>query len=324
MEAKKSKKIVVLATGGTIAGLASSVSRPQQYKAGQVAIGSLLSAIPKDFIDQHQIDISAEQIVQIDSKDMQESVWRALATRLWHHLNQPEVDGVVITHGSDTLEETAYFLQAVFQPNKPVVLTCAMRPANAPDADGPANLRDALLVATHSELHGVLVACGGSVHAGHRVQKIQSHDLKPFVSLDGPLARFVDGKFQILRAALTCKNPWPMPTALEALQMQDWPRVEVVLNHAGAQGENVRDMLQSSRPPKGLVVAGTGNGTVHQGLEKALKEAQAQGVRVLRTTRCALGQVQALPEDVFDSVPDMTPVQARVGLQLALIKEALA
>ncbi len=323
MEAKKSKKIVVLATGGTIAGLASSVSQPQHYKAGQVAIESLLSAVPNDFIDQHQMAISAEQIAQIDSKDMQELVWQALATRLWHHLNQPEVDGVVITHGSDTLEETAYFLQAVFQPTKPVVLTCAMRPANALDADGPANLRDALLLATHSELQGVLVSCGGSVHAGHRVQKIQSHDLKPFVSFDGPLARLVNGKFQLLRAVLPSKHPWPMPTAPEVLQTQDWPRVELVLNHAGAQGENVRDMLQSSRPPKGLVVAGTGNGTVHQGLEQALKEAQAQGVRVLRTTRCALGQVQALPDDVFDSVPDMTPVQARVGLQLALIKEAL-
>jgi L-asparaginase len=323
MEEKKGKKIVVLATGGTIAGLANSVSRPQQYQAGLVPVASLLSAVPKDFIDQHQIAISAEQIAQIDSKDMQESVWLALAKRLWHHLNQPDVDGVVITHGSDTLEETAYFLQAVFQPNKPVVLTCAMRPANAPEADGPANLRDALLVAAHSDLHGVLVTCGGSVHAGHRVQKIQSHDLKPFVSQEGPLARLVAGKFQILRPVPSAEYPWPMPTAPEVLQTQDWPRVELVLNHAGAQGENVRDMLQSSRPPKGLVVAGTGNGTVHQGLERALKEAQSQGVRVVRTTRCALGQVQALPDDVFASVSDMTPVQVRVGLQLALIKEAL-
>ncbi len=323
MEVKKSKKIVVLATGGTIAGLASSASRPQQYQAGLVPVASLLSAVPKDFIDRHHLTITAEQIAQIDSKDMQESVWQALATRLWHHLNHPDVDGVVITHGSDTLEETAYFLQAVFQPKKPVVLTCAMRPANAPDADGPANLRDALLVAANADLYGVLVACGGSVHAGHRVQKIQSHDLKPFVSLDGPLARLVAGKFQILRPVPSAEYPWPMPTAPEVLQIQDWPRVELVLNHAGAQGENVRDMLQSSRPPKGLVVAGTGNGTVHQGLEKALKEAQAQGVRVLRTTRCALGQVEALPDDVFASVSDMTPVQARVGLQLALLKEAI-
>ena len=323
MKAKKSKKIVVLATGGTIAGLASNVLRPQQYQAGRVPVASLVSAIPRDFLDQHRISISAEQIAQIDSKDMQESVWQALAARLWHHLNQPEVDGVVITHGSDTLEETAYFLQMVFQPNKPVVLTCAMRPANAPDADGPANLQDALWVAAHSGLHGVLVACGGSVHAGHRVQKIQSHDLKPFASLDGPLARFVEGKFQTLRTMPSVEQPWPMPTALEVLQIQEWPRVELVLNHAGAQGENVRDMLQSSRPPKGLVVAGTGNGTVHQGLEKVLKQAQTQGIRVLRTTRCALGQVQALPDDVLASAPDMTPVQARVALQLAVIKEAL-
>jgi L-asparaginase len=323
MDAKKDKKIVVLATGGTIAGLAISDSQPQHYQAGLLPVATLLSAIPKDFIEQHQLSIAAEQIAQIDSKDMQETVWHALATRLWYHLNQPEVDGVVITHGSDTLEETAYFLQAVFQPSKPVVLTCAMRPANAPDADGPANLRDALLVAAQPDLNGVLVVCGGSVHAGHRVQKIQNHDLKPFASQEGPLARLVLGKFQILRPVTSAEYPWPMPTAAEVLQTQDWPRVELVLNHAGAHGENVRDMLQSSRPPKGIVVAGTGNGTVHQGLEKVLKEAQSQGVRVLRTTRCALGQVQALPDDVLASVPDMTPVQARVSLQLALIKQAL-
>jgi L-asparaginase len=324
MEARKVKKIVVLATGGTIAGLASSLSRPEHYQAAQVPVASLLSAIPKDFIEQHQLAIAAEQIAQIDSKDMQETVWQALAARLSHHLSQDDVDGVVITHGSDTLEETAYFLQAVFQPSKPVVLTCAMRAANAPDADGPGNLRDALWVAAHSGLQGVLVACGGSVHAGHRVQKIQSHDLKPFVSLDGPLARVVSGKLQTLRQMPRAEYSWPMPTAAEILQIQAWPRVELVFSHAGAQGDNVRDMLLSSRPPKGLVVAGTGNGTVHQGLEKALKEAQTQGVRVLRTTRCALGHVQALPDDVLDSVPDMTPAQARVGLQLALIKEALA
>jgi L-asparaginase len=323
MDAKKGKKIVVLATGGTIAGLASNISRPQQYQAGMVSVASLVSAISKDFIDRHQLNIESEQVAQLDSKDMQESVWQALAKRLWHHLSQSEVDGVVITHGSDTLEETAYFLQAVFQPSKPVVLTCAMRPANATDADGPANLQDALLVAAHSDLHGVLVACGGSVHAGHRVQKIQSHDLKPFVSLDGPLMRLVAGKFHFLRPAPSAQYPWPMPTVKEVLQTEDWPRVELVLNHAGAQGENVRDMLQSSRPPKGLVVVGTGNGTVHQGLEKALKVAQSKGVRVIRTTRCALGQVEALPEDVLPSVPDMTAVQARVGLQLALLKEAL-
>ena len=324
MEAKKGKKIVVLATGGTIAGLASHVSRPHHYLAGVVPVASLVSAIPSGFLDDHQLTIAAEQIAQIDSKDMQETVWQALATRLLHHLSQPDVDGIVITHGSDTLEETAYFLQAVFQPTKPVVLTCAMRPANAPDADGPANLRDALLVSAHSGLHGVLVSCGGSVHAGHRVQKIQSHDLKPFVSTDGPLARLVAGKFQVLRPVPSAEFPWPMPTPMQVLQTKAWPRVEVVLNHAGAQGENVRDMMQSSRPPQGLVVAGTGNGTVHQGLEKALKEAQAQGARVVRTSRCALGQVMALPDDALASVSDMTPVQARVGLQLALLKENAA
>lgn len=319
MTAKKRKKIVVLATGGTIAGLAAQVVQPQYYQAGMVPIASLLTGVPDEFLQAHALAITSEEIAQIDSKDMQESVWQALSARLQHHLAQADVHGVVITHGSDTLEETAYFLQAVFQPSKPVVLTCAMRPANAPDSDGPANLCDALLVAAQSTLQGVLVSCGGSVHAGHQIQKIQSHDLKPFVSTAGPVARVSADNVHTLRAFPAPSYPWAMPTTTEVVQAEAWPRVEIVLNHAGAKGDNVRDMLHAKRPPQGIVVAGTGNGTLHQGLAKVLKEAQDKGVWVVRTTRCALGHVEALPNDVLPSVPDMTAAQARVGLQLALL-----
>ena len=321
MEAKKQKKIVVLATGGTIAGLAHDALKPQRYQAGVVPVRTLIGAISNDFIESHGLSIEAEQIAQIDSKDMQESVWQALSARLMHHLAQTEVHGVVITHGSDTLEETAFFLQAVFQPNKPVVLTCAMRPANAPDADGPGNLRDALLVAAQGDLQGVLVCCGGSVHAGHQVQKIQSHDLKPFVSESGLVARVMAEKFIPMRSVPPLALPWPMPTPQGLVQAQEWPRVELVYNHAGALGQNVRDMMQSKQAPQGWVVAGSGNGTLHRGLEKALKEAQDKGAKVLRATRCALGQVLAQPDDVLLAAPHLTPVQARVALQLALLAE---
>lgn len=306
-----------------MAGLASDVSKPEHYQAGVVSVSALLAAIQCTFEETHGVILEAEQVAQIDSKDMDEPVWRSLAERLQHWLAQDEVQGVVVTHGSDTLEETACFLQAVFNPAKPVVLTCALRPANVPDSDGPANLHDALVVATRAELRGVLTVCGGSVHAGLGVQKIQSHDLKPFVSQAGPVGRVVAGTFHDLQPMPKAQFAWPMPTPEDILQTVSWPRVELVFNHAGANGSNVRDMMQSSRPPHGFVVAGTGNGTVHHALEAALKEAHAQGVQVVRTTRCALGAVSALPDDVLPSVPNLTPVQARVSLQLALLKQGL-
>lgn len=306
-----------------MAGLASDVSQPARYQAGVLSVSALLAGIQRTFETQHGVLLAAEQVAQIDSKDMDVSIWRALTERLQHWLAQDDVQGVVVTHGSDTLEETACFLQAVFNPAKPVVLTCAMRPANVPDSDGPANLQDALVVATHAKLHGVLTVCGGSVHAGLGVQKIQSTDLKPFVSQMGPVGRVVAGAFHDLQPMPQALFAWPMPTPEDVMHTPSWPRVELVFNHAGADGSNVRDMMQSSRPPQGFVVAGTGNGTVHHALETALKEVQAQGVHVVRTTRCALGAVSALPDDALASVPNMTPVQARVSLQLALLKQGL-
>lgn len=321
MNAKKNKKIVVLATGGTIAGLASNLRQPQQYESGVIPVTDLLKGISKPFLDRHGLTLQAEQVAQIDSKDMDTSIWKALLARLLHFLSDASVHAVVITHGSDTLEETAYFLQAVIGPHKPVIMTCAMRAANAPDSDGMGNLHDALLVAAQPDVKGVLTVCGGSVHVGHLVQKIQSHDLLPFVSQGGPVARVVAGKYQDLRPIPEPQFPWVMPSPQEVLETQTWPRVELVFNHAGATGENVWDMMHSTCPPAAWVVAGTGNGTVHVRLQAALTEAQSRGARVVRTTRCALGHVEALPDDVWPTVGSLTPVQARVGLQLALVKE---
>lgn len=323
MNAKKEKKIVVLATGGTMAGLASDVSQPAQYQAGVVHVSDLLAGLPYPFEQTHGVLLHAEQVAQIDSKDMDDAVWRALSERLLHWIEQDDVRGVVVTHGSDTLEETACFLQAVFKPAKPVVLTCAMLPANVPESDGPTNLLDALVVAMREDLHGVLTVCGGSVHAGLGVQKIQSHDLRPFVSHAGPVGRVKEGHYVDLQPMPLDKFDWPMPSPTEVLQSAAWPRVELVINHAGANGSNVRDMMRSSHPPQGFVVAGTGNGTVNKSLEDALKEAQTQGVHVVRTTRCALGTVSALPGDGLPAMPNMTPAQARVSLQLGLLKRGL-
>ncbi len=297
MNAKKTKNIVVLATGGTIAGLASDVQRPHNYQAGQVGVGDLLRGLTSD-----DLRVQTEQVVQIDSKDMSFTVWQSLLGRVSHHLSQEDVQGVVITHGTDTLEETAYFLQTVLQPTKPVALTCAMLPANALDSDGPGNLRDALAWVQKPAAQGVSVVCAGQIHAGDAVQKSHSHQRNPFTS----------------QAQGAHPDTLRVPTVAQVLSCQQWPRVELVVNHAGADGRLVR-ALMAHDAPQGWVAAGTGNGTLHHDLQAALLEAQAQGAHVLRTSRCAWGGVQSRDADVLPHAGALTAVQARVALLLHLI-----
>jgi L-asparaginase len=299
MNAKKTKKIVVLATGGTIAGLASDASRPQNYTAGQVGVADLLLGVTHD-----GVELLTEQVVQIDSKDMSFSVWQSLLARLAHWLDQDDVQGVVITHGTDTLEETAYCLQTVLQPIKPVAMTCAMLPANAPDSDGQGNLKDALAWVQQPTASGVSVVCAGQIHEGQAVQKNHSHQRNPFTSQVGvmhPVALRV-------------------PSVAQVLACTHWPRVELVLNHAGADGRLVR-ALMAHDAPQGWVVAGTGNGTLHHDLEAALLDAQKQGAQVLRASRCAQGGVDSRDADVLPHAGGLTAVQARVALLLHLVAQ---
>ena len=299
MNAKKTKKIVVLATGGTIAGLAADAAKPQNYTAGQVGVADLLQGMAHG-----GIELLTEQVAQIDSKDMSLAVWQSLLARVVHWVDQDDVQGVVITHGTDTLEETAYFLQTILQPTKPVALTCAMLPANAPDSDGPGNLKDALAWVQQPTASGVSVVCAGQVHAGQAVQKSHSHQRNPFSAQAGvvhPVALRV-------------------PRVAQVLACTQWPRVELVFNHAGADGRLVRSLMAHDAP-QGWVVAGTGNGTLHHDLEAALLDAQKQGAQVLRASRSAQGGVQSREADVFAHAGGLTAVQARVALLMHLLAQ---
>lgn len=297
MNTNKTKKIVVLATGGTIAGWAKDVSDPQHYTAGQVAVADLLKGL-----DVGAGEMCWEQVAQIDSKNMSFEVWQRLLARLVHWLDQDDVAGVVITHGTDTLEETAYFLHSVVRAVKPVAMTCAMLPANAPDSDGPANLHSALEWVQRAHAPGVVVVCAGEVHRGDAVQKTNSQQRNPFTS----------------QVTMSLPQTWRVPTVAQVLACQRCPRVELVLNYACADGRLVR-ALTATDPPEGWVVAGTGNGTVHQDLEAALWAAQQSGASVWRASRCASGGVQSRDADLFPHAGGLTPVQARVALMLHLI-----
>ena len=312
------KKIVILGTGGTIAGVAEDPAEHVAYRAAELPVEVLvgrvmsLAAMP---------ELLVEQVAQIDSKDMSFPVLALLAERVNHFLARDDVSGIVITHGTDTLEETAYFLHALLGPAKPVVLTCAMRPASALVPDGPQNLLDAVTVASRAEAGGVVVVCAGVVHSARDVQKRHTYRLDAFGSGDaGPIAYVEENNLRLLRK-------WPVGPEKSALSAIEsiaklklapiWPSVEVVMNYVGAGGALVQALVASGA--RGLVLAGTGNGTAHNELEAALKLAQAQGVRVVRATRCPEGHVLSRSGDAFEDAKGLSPVKARIALMLALM-----
>lgn len=304
--------IVVLGTGGTIAGQAASASDNVGYRSAQIGVAELLQGVPAAA----GLRLVSEQVAQIDSKDMSFAVWALLAQRCAHWLAQDGVAGIVVTHGTDTMEETAFFLQSVLAPARPVVLTGAMRPASSLAADGPQNLADAIAVAATPGAQGVCVAFAGTVHGAFEVAKVHGYRADAFASLDaGPVARVEEGRVRSLR-------PWPSGGLLRqqaSLAAPDaWPRVDIVMSHAGADGAIVRALVADGI--EGLVVAGTGNGSLHHALEAALCEAQAGGVAVRRASRCAGHRVLPAPGDRLPLAPSLTAVQARIALMLELMR----
>jgi L-asparaginase len=213
----------------------------------------------------------------------------------------------------------------VLAPRKPVVLTCAMRPATALDADGPQNLRDALAVAGCPGAQGVVAVCAGRILGAADVQKVHSWRLDAFSAGDaGDIGQVRQGVVERWR-------DWPpavLPheNVVEALLNTDaLPRVEIVLSHAAASGAIIDALLEPATaarhgvsPVRGLVLAGTGGGTLHRELEAALRRAQAAGVRVVRSTRCAEGLLQPRAGEEFPALP-LTPVKARLALMLDLL-----
>jgi L-asparaginase len=307
----KQSNTVVLGTGGTIAGTAASASDDVGYTAAQIGVEQLVAAVPA----LTGVALECEQVAQLDSKDMDFATWQRIAQRSAHHLARADVCGVVVTHGTDTLEETAYFLHRVLAPqDKPLVLTAAMRPATSAEADGPQNLLDAVTTARDAAAHGVLVTLAGQVWAGVETRKSHSLRLEAFDAGDaGPLALVEQGVRRWMR-----EPPRAQALGLQriARDAERWPWVEIVYSDAGADGRVVDALL--AQGVQGLVVAATGNGTLHHRLEAAVLRAQAAGVRVWRASRCAAGGVIGEP-GLLPHAGRLTPVQARVELLLDLL-----
>jgi L-asparaginase len=312
------QRVVVLGTGGTIAGTAADAGDNVGYTAAQLGARQLVAAIPG--LSAEALEI--EQIAQIDSKDMDFAVWSTLAVAVERHLARAEVQGIVITHGTDTLEETAYFLQRVLAPEKPVVLVAAMRPATSLQADGPQNMMDAVAVARDPGARGVLAVLAGKVHGAFDVRKVHPYRLDAFGSGDaGVLAQVEAGRVRRHR-------DWPIGQALGTRHLpaaaEDWPKVEIITSHVGASAAIVDALVGAGT--EGIVVACTGNGSVHRALEAALFKAQSAGIAVLRSTRCLDGVVidAAGALDAGVSAGALTPVQARIELMLQLCAKRAA
>lgn len=309
-------RVIVLATGGTIAGSSSSAASSARYQAATVPVSALLEAVPalKDVAR-----IEAEQVAQVDSKDMSFGLWARLAARVHHWSTQDDVAGIVITHGTDSLEETAMLLHlaGVASVPVPVVLTAAMRPATSLSADGPLNLLDAVRVAAHPEAagKGVLVVINQEIHAGRDAVKAHTSAVDAFASPGtGPIGLVQDALVRFTRAPLRLpQQALPLP--------QDWPVVEIVASYAQPSRVVVDALVAGGA--RGLVVAAAGNGSIHETLMAALADAARAGVAVVRSTRTGTGNViaPAQPNPAaggFVSAGDLNPYKARVALLLAL------
>jgi L-asparaginase len=319
LQAKDLPRVIILATGGTIAGAGASADRAG-YTAGKIPIDDLIGAIPSV---KKVANITGEQISSIGSQDMTIDIWKKLAVRINQIYANKEADAVVITHGTDTQEETAYFLDLVVPSDMPVVLTGSMRPATAISADGPKNLYDAILVAIDPKTKGkgVLVSFNEGVYDAREVLKLSTTKVEAFGSLNsGPVGQVYDGKVEYYMSAIREENS-KQPFKISA--DTKLPRVDIVYMYADAPSDMI-DMLVAKKVD-GIVIAGVGNGNFNKAYMDAVKRAIAAGVVVCRASRTPSGRVvleDEINDDELGTVvsDDLTPQKARIMLMLGLTK----
>jgi len=312
--------IVVLATGGTIAGAAASDVQAG-YTSGQVGVQQLLAAVPQA---KKLATLRGEQISNIGSQDMNDEVWLKLAKRINELAAMADVDGIVITHGTDTIEETAYFLNLVVKSRKPVVLTAAMRPSTALSADGPLNFYNAVAVAANKDAagRGVLVVVNDWIHGASSLTKTSTTAVQTFLSpLSGLVGTVAYGETEFYRGPVG-KNTTQSEFSLDGVTAL--PRVDIVMAHENMDGALID--AAAAAGAKGIVIAGVGNGNMTAGALKALTAQAKKGVICVRSSRVTTGNVGRNVEVNDDEAGlvaslDLNPQKARVLLRLALLKQ---
>jgi L-asparaginase len=311
--------VVVLATGGTIAGAAGSDVQAA-YKSGQVGVEQLLAAVPQA---KKLANLRGEQISNIGSQDMNDEVWLKLARRVNELAAMSDVAGIVITHGTDTIEETAYFLNLVVKSRKPVVMTAAMRPSTALSADGPLNFFNAVAVAANKDAagRGVLVVVNDWIHGGSSLTKTSTTAVQTFLSpIRGLIGTVAYGDAEFYRGPVgrnTVDSEFSL-TGVNAL-----PRVDIIMAYENMDGALINAAVASGA--RGLVIAGVGNGNMTKAAADALAAQAKKGIVCVRSSRVPTGRVGRNVEVNDDELGlvaslELNPQKARVLLRLALTK----
>jgi L-asparaginase len=316
----KLPNIVVLATGGTIAGAAASDVQAA-YTSGQVGVQQLLAAVPQA---KKLAVLSGEQISNIGSQDMNDEVWLKLARRINELTAKSDVDGIVITHGTDTIEESAYFLNLVVKSKKPVVMTAAMRPATALSADGPLNFYNAVAVAGSKDAagRGVLVVVNDWIHGAGSLTKTSTTAVQTFLSpLGGLIGTVAYGEAEFYRGPVG-RSTVDSEFSLDGVSAL--PRVDIVMAHENMDGKLID--AAAAAGAKGIVIAGVGNGNMTQSALDALATQAKKGIVCVRSSRVATGRVGRNVEVNDDKLglvasDSLNPQKARVLLRLALLKQ---
>ena len=319
LAADKLPNVVVLATGGTIAGAAASDVQAA-YTSGQVGVEQLLAAVPQA---KKLAVMRGEQIANIGSQDMNDEVWLKLARRINELTAMSDVDGIVITHGTDTIEESAYFLNLVVKSKKPIVLTAAMRPSTALSADGPLNFFNAVAVAASKDAagRGVLVVANDWIHGAGSLTKTSTTAVQTFLSpLSGLIGTVAYGEAEFYRGPVG-RSGADSEFSLDGVT--SLPRVDIVMAHENMDGKLIEAAVAAGA--KGIVIAGVGNGNMTQPALDSLAAQAKKGIVCVRSSRVTTGRVGRNVEVNDDKLglvasDALNPQKARVLLRLALLK----
>ena len=312
-------KIRIIATGGTIAGVSASATS-SAYSAGQVGVQTLIDAVPQML---YLADISGEQLVNIGSQDMNDEVWLKLAKRINQLLNNEGYDGVVITHGTDTMEETAYFLNLTVKSDKPVVLECSIRPSTGISADGPSNLYAGVAAAAspNSKGRGVLVCMNNLLLDAKDVIKMHTTDVATFQSANYGKVGYVYNGEAIYNRSID--NIHTTRSEFNVDNLDRLPKVGIVYGYANCSPLPMQAFVDAKYD--GIVLAGVGDGNFYKDVFDVALKAREKGINIVRSSRCPTGPTclnGEVDDEKYHFVAALTlnPQKARVLLMLALTK----
>ncbi|AKU21607.1 type II asparaginase [Massilia sp. MB5] len=318
--AAKLGNVTILATGGTIAGSGATSTTTVGYTAATVGVQQLIAAVPELA---KVANVKGEQVFQIASESMTNEHWLTLGKRVNALLAQNDVDGIVITHGTDTMEETAYFLNLVVKSKKPVVLVGAMRPSTALSADGPINLYNAVLLAASPEAvgKGVMIAMADQIHSARDVSKTNTSTPDSFKSSELGMIGYIQGNKPFFYRVSTRKHT--TDTEFDIANLQSLPQVDIVYGYANMNTVALDAFVANGA--KGIIHAGTGDGSVAAKVKPGLVAARKKGTLIVRSSRVGQGILarngEANDDELDFVVSDTLNAQkARILLMLALTK----